>query len=300
MENKGIHAIIAIGIVLSSVFLFTFLLIYLLFLQMDAFSKEWDQFKLKILETFDQLSLYLTDYLGISIEQQLSFLKNIFSNPSNQLFSFLQSIVTSLSEAFFYILIIPILSGLILYHRRLLVQALFHLFPSHKKTTLNEILIATIHSYYNFAKGMALVYLSVGILNSLGLFLLGIPHPIMFGFIASILTFIPYVGILISSLVPIALSWLTYNSIWYPIGVILLFTFVQLLEAYVIFPFAVGSRLKINTLVIIVMITLGGILWGAAGMILFIPFVSILKLIADRTKSLKTLSILLSDGSEQQ
>jgi hypothetical protein len=40
------------------------------------------------------------------------------------------------------------------------------------------------------------------------------------------------------------------------------------------------------------MITAGGILWGAAGMILFIPF-AIAKLIADRTESLKTLSILL-------
>jgi predicted PurR-regulated permease PerM len=40
----------------------------------------------------------------------------------------------------------------------------------------------------------------------------------------------------------------------------------------------------------------GGIIWGAAGMILFIPFVSILKLIADRTKGLKSLSLLLGDG----
>ena len=52
---------------------------------------------------------------------------------------------------------------------------------------------------------------------------------------------------------------------------------------------------KINTLVIITMIILGGILWGAAGMILFIPFTSIAKLISDRTESLKTLSILLGE-----
>ena len=44
------------------------------------------------------------------------------------------------------------------------------------------------------------------------------------------------------------------------------------------------------------MITAGGILWGAAGMILFIPFISIIKLIAERTESLKTLSLLLGDG----
>ncbi|MNE75340.1 pheromone autoinducer 2 transporter [compost metagenome] len=105
---------------------------------------------------------------------------------------------------------------------------------------------------------------------------------------------------MISSLLPIAVSWITFNSIWYPLGVILVFSFVQVLEAYVIFPFAVGTRLKINTLVIIIMITVGGIIWGAAGMILFIPFISIVKLIADRTESLKTLSVLLGDGNHNK
>jgi predicted PurR-regulated permease PerM len=71
-----------------------------------------------------------------------------------------------------------------------------------------------------------------------------------------------------------------------------LFFIVQILEAYV-FPFAVGSRLKINTLVIIIMITAGGFV-GAAG-ILFIPFASIAKLIADRTER-----ILLGDGERQR
>jgi predicted PurR-regulated permease PerM len=147
---------------------------------------------------------------------------------------------------------------------------------------------------------MLLVYLIVGILNSIGLAIVGVPHPILFGFIASILTFIPYIGILISSLLPIAVSWITFNSIWYPLGVIIVFSIVQILEAYVIFPFAVGSRLKINTLAIIIMIVAGGILWGAAGMILFIPFTSIAKLIADRTENLKILSLLLGDGDRQK
>lgn len=143
------------------------------------------------------------------------------------------------------------------------------------------------------------VYILVGILNSIGLAIIGIPYPILFGFTASILTFIPYVGIMVSSLLPITVAWITFNSIWYPIGVVIVFAVVQILEAYIIFPYAVGSRLKINTLAILVMIIAGGILWGAAGMILFIPFISIVKLIADRTESLKSLSLLLSDGKKQ-
>lgn len=145
---------------------------------------------------------------------------------------------------------------------------------------------------------MLVVYVIVGFLNSIGLLIIGIPYPFLFGFSASILTFIPYIGIIVSSLLPITVAWITFNSIWYPVGVIAVFLFVQLLEAYMIFPYAVGSRLKINTLAILVMVIAGGILWGAAGMILFIPFISIVKLIADRSENLKFLSFLLSDGKQ--
>lgn len=101
--------------------------------------------------------------------------------------------------------------------------------------TIRDILNETVHSYYNFIKGMMLVYLIVGTLNSIGLLILGIPHAILFGFIASVLTFIPYVGIMVASLLPISVAWITYDSIWYPIGVIAIFAFVQYLEANIIF-----------------------------------------------------------------
>ena len=131
------------------------------------------------------------------------------------------------------------------------------------------------------------------LLNSLGLLLLGIPHPFLFGFIASVLTFIPFVGIIIGSLLPMSVAWLTYNSIWYPLGVVAVFSIVQYFEVNLIFPLAVSSRLKISSLATIISIIAGGILWGAAGMILFVPFVAILKLIADNTSKLGSLSLLL-------
>lgn len=296
MENRGILHSIAIFISIFGVMLFFGAVIFLLFTQVVEFTNEWHTFKVKLLETANQLSVFLVERFDISSEKQTTFLKNFISNSGTQAISLLKITVYSISESLFYLLIIPVYSFLILYYRRLLVNVLYHVFSSEKKETIREILIETIHAYYNFIKGMLVVYLIVGILNSIGLYLIGIPHPFLFGFIASILTFIPYVGIFISSLLPITISWITFNSIWYPIGVIVVFSIVQILEAYIIFPYAVGSRLKINTLIIILVVIIGGIIWGAAGMILFIPFISIAKLIADRTKSLETLSLLLGTG----
>jgi predicted PurR-regulated permease PerM len=299
MESKGISKMGAIITSLLIVLSFMAVIVYLLFRQINEFSNEWGLFSKKLLEALDQISIFITERFEITTADQVDFLKNSINNSGTQVFSLLRSSLYSLSESLFFILIIPVFSALILYYRQILVKVLYQIFPVNRKETIHEILLATIHAYYNFIKGMLLVYLIVGLLNSLGLLIVGVPHPFMFGFIASLLTFIPYIGIMISALLPIAVSWITFNSIWYPLGVILVFSIVQALEAYVIFPLAVGSSLKINSLVIIIMITAGGILWGAAGMILCIPFASIVKLIADRTESLKTLSILLGEGDEK-
>lgn len=300
LEQKGLHRSVAIGLSLASVFFVFTVILYLLFAQVAEFSNEWKNLEIKLEETLNQWSLFLTNEFGINEEKQMNYIKSILGNSSSQVFSLLKDSLYSFSESLFYLLIIPIFSALILFYRHLLVQALYHLFSLDKREMIHEIIVETIHEYYKFIKGMLAVYVIVGFLNSIGLAIIGIPYPFLFGYIASVLTFIPYIGIIISSLMPITVAWITFNSIWYPIGVILIFTVVQVLEAYIIFPYAVGNRLKINTLAILIIILAGGILWGAAGMILFVPFISILKLLADRTKSLKALSLFLSDGKKKE
>ncbi|MFV8369903.1 AI-2E family transporter [Flavobacterium sp. LB2R40] len=300
MEKKRIHKGIAILISILGVTLLIGSIIYLLFLQFSEFLQEWYFLREKLTETINELSVFVSERFDISMKKQTDFINNSLNNSGSQAFSILKNTASSLSQSVFFLLMIPVFSTLILFHRQMLSNALYELFPPERKNTIHEILVETIHAYYDFIKGMLVVYLIVGLLNSIGLLIIGVPHPFLFGFIASILTFIPYVGIMISSLLPIAVSWITYNSIWYPFAVIVVFSIVQALEAYIIFPYAVGTRLKINTLVIIIVVIVGGILWGAAGMILFIPFVSIVKLIADRTPSLKTVSLLLGDGEHKK
>lgn len=294
IERKGISRIFAILIPLLILTLIFVGLLLLLFLQIKLISDEWLTINLKITETTSQLAKYIEENFGVNSASQVTYINNTLKNLS--VFPIVKSIASSFFETTLNAILIPLLSTLILFYRSILVKVVCQLFPSNLASSIHEILIQTIHEYYNFIKGMLMVYLIVGLLNSIGLYIVGVPHAFLFGFLASILTFIPYVGIIISSILPIVVSWITFNSIWYPIGVIAVFTTVQALEAYLIFPLAVGNRIKINTLVIIIVIFLGELFWGTAGMILFIPFTSILKLIADRSKQLKALSILLGDG----
>lgn len=292
LEKKKLNKSLAIMISLSFIMLIVFGVIALLVQQVMSFSPEWPLLKDKLTRTSAEIVSFLSNTLNLpkeNIEQRLNLSSGI---ESFEIISFLKTFIYSSGVSLVLAVLIPFFAALILYYRNKLLSALYSLFPPEKKQTIHKVLHLTVHAYYEFIKGMLLVYLIVGILNSIGLFLLGVPHPFLFGFIASILTFIPYVGLIIASLLPITVSWLTYDSIWYPVGVIGIFTVVQYLEANIIFPLAVSRKLKVNTLATLISIILGGILWGAAGMILFVPFLAILKLIADSSEDLAFFSHL--------
>ena len=73
-----------------------------------------------------------------------------------------------------------------------------------------------------------------------------------------------------------------------------IFSFVQYLEANLIFPKVVGFQLNVSTMAMLVAIILGGMVWGVAGMVLFIPMVAILKIISTHIVSWKPFNLLLS------
>lgn len=269
-------------------------LITLLVWQIAGFASEWSTLQIKMNETWQQLSFWLANSAHITLEEQQDWLSSMQSKYGNEVLPLLKTTAGNLSIILVMLILIPIIAALILYERKRLIRFINALLPNIPIIQLRAILNETIHAYYQFIKGMLVVYLCVGILNSAGLLLLGVPHAILFGFIAAILTFIPYVGIMIGASLPIVVSWITFDSIYYPLGVVAIFTFVQYLEANVIFPWAVSSKLNLNTLMTIIAILAGGVLWGSSGMILFVPFLGILKLIADRMPGWEALSLLLS------
>ncbi len=293
LEQKGLSRSLSISLVMFFVLGLLTGILFILFRALGSFATDWAGLSAQLEHTIQAFSHYLLDRFNIELASQQRWVNSLTTNLFPQLFSLIRSTSESLYLAVLYFVLIPLMAFLILYHRHNLLAGLIRLFPGENAITIKDILLGTVRAYYNFIKGMLLVYLIVGILNSAGLLLLGIPHAILFGFLASVLTFIPYVGIMIASLLPISVSWITFGSWWYPAGVIAVFAVVQYLESNLIFPFAVSNQLKLNTLAILIAILLGGLLWGTAGMILFIPFTGILKLIADRSEKLKALSLFL-------
>ena len=294
LEARKFSSVAAIAVSMSILIVGLGALFSLLAWQIAGFTSEWSKLQFKLSESWLQLSQWLANSAHIPLEEQQEWISSLQANYGKEMMPFLKTTAGDLSIVIVMLILIPIMGALILYERRRLVSVIHALIPSMPLSDLRSMLNETITAYYQFIKGMLVVYLCVGILNSVGLLLLGVPHAILFGFIAAVLTFIPYVGIMIGASLPIVVSWITFDSIYYPLGVVAIFTFVQYLEANVIFPWAVSSKLNLNTLMTIIAILAGGVLWGSSGMILFVPFLGILKLVADRMPGWEALSLLLS------
>jgi len=296
LEQKGFGRVLAIITGLLVLTVLIGVLIYLLYVQFRNFAQEWSFLSGKLKELVFAFKTYLISDMGFEKAQVEKWFSDFISSTAKNTVEMIETSLVSVFVNIVMIFLIPIYAFLIMYYRQLLVEVLYSLFPVGYRFKIAEVIGLSIKTYYSFIKGMAVVYFIVGILNSVGLLLLGVPHAFLFGFLCAIMTFIPYVGIIIASALPITYAWITYSSIWYPVGVIAIFAFVQYLEANIIFPWAVSQKLQLNTLVTLAIIVAGGILWGASGMILFIPFAGVLKLIADRMEGWASLSRFLGKG----
>jgi len=146
-----------------------------------------------------------------------------------------------------------------------------------------------------YLSGMFLLIIILGFANSIGLMIIGIDSPFLFGFLAALLSIVPYIGTTIGATIPVLYAFMTADSLWTPLAVILLFWFIQTIESNFLNPKIVGSSLNVNALAAILSLLIGAAVWGVAGMILFLPFAAMLKVICERFEQLRPVAMLISN-----
>lgn len=146
-----------------------------------------------------------------------------------------------------------------------------------------------------YLRGVVVVVLILGVLNSIGFLLLDLEYAILFGFLAGFLNVVPYIGVLIGSLFPALLALVTKDSAVYALGAIGVCVFTQFLENNFITPKVVGSSVSINPLASIVALLGFGMLWGVVGMVVALPLTGMLKIICDAIPALQPYGYLLGE-----
>jgi predicted PurR-regulated permease PerM len=209
-------------------------------------------------------------------------------------------IITTSGSALGDFILSPLYMFLFLLYRNFLVSFFYKATAKiSSKPQMRLILNDLYKVQQNYLLGLIIVMTIVGVLNSLGLLVLGIEYPFFFGFLAALLLLIPYIGIIIGSLLPALIAFATKDSYWYAIGVIGIFGFIQFLEGNFITPKITGSKVSLNAFVSILSINLFSMLWGFPGMILALPVTASLKVIFDNSEKMKSIGFLLGDVNKK-
>lgn len=143
--------------------------------------------------------------------------------------------------------------------------------------------------------GLFLDVVILSVINSTGFLILGLPHAVLFGVLASMLNIIPYIGVLIGSLLPITMAFLTRDAWTYTIAVAAVCVITQFIDNNFITPNIVGGSVSINPLTATIVLIASSLIWGIPGMILSLPLTGMVKVVFDNIDSLKPYGYLLGE-----
>ncbi len=291
LERK-MGKILAVIIVLVASLLMIALVMWFVIAQLASLVASLPDLEDKFSALIISLSASVSTYLQITTTEQTQLLHDAIQNFS----SYAGQLLVSTSYLVYFFVQVPVYIFLFLLYRGRFKEYLLVLRPDSDLKWKDEIQ-GVVRAYIS---GLSLVVFIAGVMNSIGLLILGIPHAIFFGFLSGMLTMIPYVGISIGASLPAIIALLTKDSAWYAVGVIGVHAFVQFLESNFITPKITGSKISINALAAIIALLIGGKIWGIAGMILAVPLVGILKILLAYSPALKPLVILLGDEPSEK
>ena len=134
-----------------------------------------------------------------------------------------------------------------------------------------------------------------GVLVALGLFAIGIPYPPLWGFVAAILRFVPFVGTVLSLVFPTALAFVQFEGWGEMVATLALFLGLDVLAAYIVEPIVIGAKTGVSSMAMLVSAIFWAWLWGPVGLVLSTPMTVCLAVLGRHVTRLEFLSVLLSD-----
>jgi len=275
-----------------------FLAFNLMIQQFQGFLDDFPVFRQKAIANMEYIRLFIEEKFGIDSASQHSWLSDrvnyIFESGND----FLRNAVGATTGTIFKIVIIPVFMFYMLNSRERFQGFIVKIVPNHRKEQSREIMTEISNIIQRYLGGVFIVIVVLGILNSVGLYIVGLKYAIVFGVISALFNVIPYFGNWIGAIFPLTFALLTGDSPRLFFSVLLIYIIIQFLEHNILTPNITGGNVRINPLVAIVGIIVGGMVWGIAGMLVVIPFLATLKVIFEHIDNLKPFAYVI--GSEAQ
>ena len=143
---------------------------------------------------------------------------------------------------------------------------------------------ATVSSYLIT---VTMINATLGIVVALAMYLLDVPNPVLWGVMAGVLNFIPYLGDIVSISILTIVGLLSFDELWRALSLPAVFFLLTATEGYLTTPMIVGRRSRLNPVVIVVSVLFWSWMWGILGALLAVPILVVLKTFCDRVEPLQ-------------
>lgn len=291
--NKRINKIIAISIAVIFAFIAMLILFYIISSQITMFSESFPQLKQKLNVISTDLIHWVSGKFNIRQSKIHLWIKDSESDFLNNLA--IGEKLTAVGHVLVTVTLLPAYLFMILYYKPLLLEFIRKLFRQEHHGAVQEVLTNSKNIIQKYLVGLLLEMLIMATLNSAGLLLLGIDYAILLGITGAIINIIPYIGGIIAIILPMIIAFVTKDSLSYPVLVFFIYLFIQFVDNHYISPKIVASRVQINALISVIVVLIGGSIWGIPGMFLSIPLTAIIKVIFDHIEPLKPWGFLLGN-----
>jgi predicted PurR-regulated permease PerM len=126
----------------------------------------------------------------------------------------------------------------------------------------------------------------VGVVTAIGLALVGMPNAVLWGVLAAILNFVPYVGAVVNMAILGLAALLAFENTGQALVVPAIFFGINMIEGNLVSPMILGSRMRLNTVALFIGLIFWWFLWGIPGAILAVPIMAAIKIVCDHIESL--------------
>jgi hypothetical protein len=198
-------------------------------------------------------------------------------------------------ESLFYILLVAMLVIFMLLERDEVRNRAIRLLGYGRLSLTTQALDEAGQRVSRYLFTQFIVNACLGVAIGLGLFLLGVPYALLWGFSIVILRFVPYIGIWIAAILPFGVSLATSSNWWQPLSVIALFAGLEPVVAMVIEPMLFSQSAGASKLAMLIAIAFWTWLWGPVGLLLATPLTACLAVVAKYVPQLEFIAVLVGN-----
>ncbi len=135
----------------------------------------------------------------------------------------------------------------------------------------------------------------LGLAVGLAMWLMDLPSPAVFGIIAFLFNYVPYLGAVAGIVLASAVALVSFDGMWWAPAVGAVYLALTSLEGQIVTPYFVGRNLRLNTVVVFLAVTFWAWLWSAVGMVVAVPLLAALRTIASHVDGMRGLSDFLGE-----